>query len=671
MTSESTMEVIELPGPKLSRGAKIVLGLALVTVLVYANSLGASFIFDDWQFAASDGGIRQHWNDPGLPNRVLGTWTLRMNYELGGQYPWGYRIVNIAIHVLAGIALFAVVRRTLQLPGISQRLADRADWIAGAAALVWLVHPLQAQAVTYIVQRYESLMALGFLVSLYCLIRGATYSDAKSHRREGTADDAECADRMAADGGKGKRSLMDGSLLWYAAAWVAFTLGAASKEVIAVGPLVLLLYDRAFLTGDWRESLRRRWGLYLTLLVPVAWILWASRASFAAEAEVAAGFGVDSVTPWEYLRSQPAVLLHYLRLTIWPDRLILDYGWPIARNPWEIYGLGAVILLLLGASLWATWRHPKLGFLGMAFFLVLAPTSSFMPIQDLAFEHRMYLPLAAVVVLAVLTIERILALVPRRSSQGVLATAIVLVVAAGLGVRTIQRNLDYHEPIKIWEQCIANNPRHARPYLILATLHQGEGRELAEKYYKQAVRYAPRGYKLWIDFGNFYMLGGELDRAVEKYHRAAEINPRDNVALLNIGRAELRAGRFAESLAASRQALARKPGDPQAIKQVAWILATADDDRVRNGPEAVSLLESLPQDPGKKVDAIYYEALAAAYAEAGQFDRAVAAAKTALHEARRQGARRVSEFEARVRLYQSGQPHRQRKVDSSVARSGS
>src|SRR5262245_27506123 len=120
-----------------------------------------------------------------------------------------------------------------------------------------------------------------------------------------------------------------------------------------------------------------------------------------------AGFGFRGVKPWEYLRSPAGIILYSLRLAAWPDELILDRGWPIAHSPLEIYGCGAIILVLLAASIVAWFRWPRLAWIGLAFFFVLAPTSSINPIADLAVEHRMYLPLAAVVTLAVLAIARL------------------------------------------------------------------------------------------------------------------------------------------------------------------------------------------------------------------------------------------------------------------------
>ena len=171
-------------------------------------------------------------------------------------------------------------------------------------------------------------------------------------------------------------------------------------------PILVLLYDRIYLAGSFRQLARQRWGLYAGLAA--TWgVLATSIQAALFTTETWAGFGLRGLSPWQYLRSQPGVLLHYLQLSFWPRSLCLDYCWPVASWP-EAIGPGLVVLLLLGLTLLALWRWPRLGFLGAWFFVILAPTSSILPINDLAFEHRMYLSLAAVVLLAVLGLDALL-----------------------------------------------------------------------------------------------------------------------------------------------------------------------------------------------------------------------------------------------------------------------
>jgi tetratricopeptide (TPR) repeat protein len=387
-------------------------------VVVYANSLRGVFLFDDLRGIRDNPELRQVWppwgfwtsvNYAGRPVLAL---TLAVNYAMGETEPWGYHAVNLAIHLLAGLTLFGVVRRTLREEDCGSRIADcgfrddgalrpnpqsairspqlkgrTADGLAFAVALLWTVHPLQTQAVTYVVQRGESLMGLFYLLTLYAVVRAAAV-----------------------------RSRL-GGYAWSAGAVAACALGMATKQVMITAPLVVFLYDLIFLSvrpvpgrgrsadpprtgvaASLRETLRRRGWLYLGLAA--TWLVVAPRILAIG------GFFFDPSPPgwarplptsWEYLRSQPGILAHYLSLAFWPRTLSLDYAWPVAETAREILPPAILVAALLGATLWALWRRPAAAFLGLMFFLILAPTCSIVPMEDLAFEHRMYLPLAAVV----------------------------------------------------------------------------------------------------------------------------------------------------------------------------------------------------------------------------------------------------------------------------------
>ncbi len=163
-------------------------------------------------------------------------------------------------------------------------------------------------------------------------------------------------------------------------------------------PFLVLLYDRVFLASSLREVFRKRWGLYLgmalTSVILVSMI----------EASLTRGFGTMGKVPTvgEYARTQFGVVVHYLRLSFWPAPLCLDYGWPVAKSAWEIIPPAVAISVLFLTTCVALWRWPRWGFLGACFFLTLAPSSSLLPIPDLAFEHRMYVPLAPLVAAVVL-----------------------------------------------------------------------------------------------------------------------------------------------------------------------------------------------------------------------------------------------------------------------------
>ena len=220
--------------------------------------------------------------------------TLAINYALGGFDVWGYHAVNVGVHALAALLLFGIVRRTLLLAPLRRRYGRSATAVAFAAASLWALHPLHTSAVTYIIQRAESIMGMCYLLTLYCVLRGATSKRAP---------------------------------LWYAAGIVACALGAASKEVMVTAPLVVLLYDRVYLARGFRRALRKRWGLYVGLAA--SWVVLAALAGGRAGT---AGLGMG-VGWWAYLRTQFVAVFEYLRLSLWPNRLIFDRGTALVTAP--------------------------------------------------------------------------------------------------------------------------------------------------------------------------------------------------------------------------------------------------------------------------------------------------------------------------------------------------
>jgi hypothetical protein len=243
--------------------------------VAYHNSFHNPFIFDDHGNIVENVLVRQpltNWRQLLASDRWLATLTLAGNYALGGLDVRGYHAVNLAIHLLAGLVLYDLVRRTLLLPGLAPRFGRGAPELALAVALLWLVHPLQTESVTYIIQRSESLMGLFYLLTLYCLLRGTT-------ARRG--------------------------LPWYVGAVLCCGLGMGSKQVMVTAPLLALLYDRAFLALSWGTLCRRRWGLYLALAATEGLLAGSVGGAFqvaeapraAAVAEVPAPAGTSGGAP--------------------------------------------------------------------------------------------------------------------------------------------------------------------------------------------------------------------------------------------------------------------------------------------------------------------------------------------------------------------------------------
>jgi tetratricopeptide (TPR) repeat protein len=509
--------------------------VAVTGFLAYHNSFFGPFVFDDTLHISENRHIRQLWPPWNLlthSSRPVVDLSLAVNYALGRFDPWGYHLFNLAIHILAALTLCGVLRRTF----LSERLRPsfgRAAWsLAGVIALIWLVHPLQTESVTYTIQRAESLMSLFYLLTLYCVIRS---NDASQEN------------------------------LWKVGAVASCALGMACKPVMITAPVVALLYDRAFLGKSWRDLRRRRAWLYTGLAA--SWLLLPPLlANGAADWKTSAGFEFKEIPPLQYARMQPVVIVRYLRLAFWPHLLCLDYGW---RYHWRTV-LGAadvlpdliVVMALLALTVWAWNRQPALGFLGASFFLLLAPTSGFIPIADPIAEHRMYLPLAAVVtaaVIAVFALGKRLLVNPSAPVLGWMASGLVIVP---LTLLTIQRNHEYISEVAIWQDTAAkcpNNPR-AHNCLGLALTELGRMPESIEQY-EQALRIKPDYAEAHNNLGNALRQVGRLEEAIRHFEQALEIKPNFvEVEVHNdLGNALAQAGRIEEAITHYQLALRINP----------------------------------------------------------------------------------------------------------------
>lgn len=573
--------------------------LALAAVLAWSNSFTGPFVLDDLPAIADNPTIRR-WDTALFPpnhgetvtGRPLVNLSFALNHRLADKGPpapetpgvpgpdavEGYHALNLAVHLGAALALFGLARRALTGPVLGGKFAAPAGPLAPGAttgdvlaffiALLWTVHPLQTGAVTYIAQRAESLCAVFYLFTLYCLARGAAAAGAAR------------------------------SWLWLTAGVVACLGGMASKEVMVSAPLLALLCDRAFFAGSFGEALRRRWGFYLGLAA--TWTLLVALASHAGTRGGSAGLGLSDpsdlpMTPWNYLLRQCEAIVQYLRLAAWPSPLVSDYGFDVVGDVSHVWAQGVLLLALFGATLVALWRRPAWGFLGLWFFAILAPSSSFIPvITETAAEHRMYLPLAAVLATAVLAAH---ALARRLGRAGLVAAAGLGGLAAlALGATTWARNLDYRSAAGLWRDVVVKRPHNPRAHqeLAQALAKDPARREEAFAAYREALRLLPNYPTALNNYGTALAEAGRNQEAVPLFARAVQIKPELAEAWLGLGNALANLGKMPEAAAAYQNALQRKPGLLIAANNLGRVL-----EALGRNDEALAVLQKLvDENPG-------------------------------------------------------------------------
>lgn len=532
--------------------------LIAATALAYANGLRSAFIFDDSESIAENPSIRElaSWRIFQPPHggitasgRPLFNATLALNWAWTGTQVWSYHLVNVAGHICAGLLLFGLARRTLQ----------RLQWAAGSAlavafaiALLWLLHPLQTEAVTYIVQRSEMMAGLFYIAVIYCLVRLAEAQEAPDRRR---------------------------AVLWGGLGAAACVAGMLSKEVMVSAPVTALLYDRAFLSGSFRAAWNRRRSFWIALAltwVPLGCEVWANRGRGGT-----AGLGVHGITAVQYWETQGPAIGQYLKLAFWPRHLVLDYWvqlkWiehPLAALPSNL----AVALLAL-AALWLVVAAPRWGVLAFVFFALLAPTSLIPGNRQSLAEHRMYLALAPLVAVAALGLWRWVA-----RQRPVLFLALVTAAACLYGARVHARNEDYDNPERLWRKNLREVPDNAYAWCNLGAVLNDKGRiAAAEGAFREAAAVAPSYGAAESNLGVVLVAEGKPEEALPHLQRALKLTPTSFQANNNMGVALVALQRWEEAVPWYERALALHPDYPDARRNLALARQGAAEAHFRAG----------------------------------------------------------------------------------------
>lgn len=561
--------------------------IVLAALLAYANSFSGALVYDDRAALPENETIRHLWplgpvfNPPaeaGTGGRPVANFTFALSYALSGLHPWGHHLLNLTIHTLAALTLFGVVRRTLRQPLLRARFDAEATPLAAAIALLWAVHPLQTQTVTYLSQRTESLMALFYLLTVYCFIRSA-----ESRPR-----------------------------LWQPLAVTACLLGVLSKEIIATVPLLVLLYDRTFVAGSFSSALRARARFYASLAA--TWILLAWLLIGVRDRGVGYGLGI----PWfDYALTECKAVVLYLSLGLWPHPLIFDRGVTLLTSVSAAAPYALVLFTLLAATAWSLARRPALGFAGAWFFVILAPASSVIPvIQQPIAENRPYLPLAAVLALTVLTLRFF---TTRRTALVLCAVLSVACIAA-----TARRNRDYQSEVSIWTDTTLKAPLNARAHYNLGVALDYLGRRAeAMASYTAALAVAPDYANALANLGNALTEEGRPAEALPLLERAVRLKPDYPEAHYNLGNAFLHTGQPARAIPHYEATLRLQPRQPKACNNLAITFLQTDrlPDAIRFFERALEL-DSAFADPHNNLGVVL--------SQSGRLAEAIAHCETAL-----------------------------------------
>lgn len=476
-------------------------------LILYSNSFQGGFYYDDKPWITANLAIRDITNIPNIWNfsksRFLTALSFALNYHFGGFRIFSFHLVNIVIHILTSLGVFFLVRLTFQTPRMSKApLSQEVDTLSWMSALIFLSHPLQTQAVTYIVQRAASLATLFYAWAVFLY---------------------------------GKYRLQNKGF-YYALAFFAALCAMLSKEIAFTLPLMLLVYEIIFfenLSKDFPKKILIFLPFLLMMgVIPAIFIFWyGGLHSDSTMLSVLSIKETESISRQDYLLTQLNVIRTYLRLLILPVRQHLEYLYPLSRSFLEARTLLSFTLLaglvLLAVKIYRKYRMISFGIFW--FFIALSVESSIIPIRHVIFEHRVYLPMVGFS-LAFCAGLRLLLRQPQRF------LLICSLAVVGLSLLTYRRNKVWGDEVSLWAESVKHSPGRVSSLHNLGTayLERGED-EKALRYLEEALRFGADSALTYNALGVIYRGRKELEKAEGYFQKAIQIDPDHFDAFINLG----------------------------------------------------------------------------------------------------------------------------------------
>ena len=501
--------------------------ILLFALLSYSNTFHVPFLFDDIPNIVENPVIRDLGNflNAGQlkASRYIGKLSFALNYRMHGLEVIGYHIVNLLIHMVNGLLVYLLVVYSFRTPWLRGSKLN-AELVGLFSGLLFVSHPVQTQAVTYIVQRYASLATLFYLLSLLLYIR------------------------WRLGGGGGRR------LWWYIGSVVSAVLAMKTKEISFTLPVVVAMYEFMFFEGERRKRIVYLVPLMLTMLIIPLSMIGIDKPIGELIGDVSRTTKVQTeLSRWEYLCTEFRVIVTYIRLLFLPVNQNLDYDYPLYKslfNP-EVFLSFLFLSALFGLSLYLFYRSRKgeaglriISFGILWFFITLSVESSLIPIVDVIFEHRMYLPSVGAFIAIVTALFVFVHRVKERGASWNRAIILILfLLVITLTISTYLRNRVWQDEVSLWSDVVRKSPNKARGYNNLAEAYINRGQhDESYIYLQRALQLKPDYADAHINLGIYYTAKRMYSKAIEHYKIALKNEPNNWKGHMNLGFAYLFTG---------------------------------------------------------------------------------------------------------------------------------
>ena len=600
-TSKTTFSTRDNLFPLVSSWRRSLLYPALLVtavVLCYLNSLHVPFVFDDYNSIVDNPRIESPsqllTQSPLRQPRVLVDLTFALNRAVGGDGVVGYHVVNTAVHAVNALLVYALTLTLLSALKKHRRWTPAenipADAFALVSALVFACHPIQTQAVTYIVQRYTSMAAMFYMGSVLFFLHGRLAWKA-AHPSEQTEST-----------GRVFRGL--GPLFFFALSGLFGAPAFLSKQNSASLPGMILLVEYVVFDRSWRGWARKALVALPVIALFAAFVLYSMRGTslwsdFGRLLEDAdrATRETAAVDRWTYAITQLRVLCIYLGLLIFPIRQCLDWAYPFTSSFFSGWTPVAALMLLgiVAAGFFNLRRNPLMSLAVGWFFIALSVESSFFPIRDALFEHRLYLPSVGFCWIAA---EMLCWVMERNRTAGVVLTVAVL---TALGTATHLRNRVWQNPARLWLEAVQRNPLNGRAHNNLgkALMDLGDNAQ-ARKAFENALELNPESFDAHLNLGLALARQGFVAEALPELHRSLALRPENPKALYNIGLAYHKMRLYESAQSYYERALKADPSMEKAALNLANLFVEQ-----KQPDRAIQVLKAYIDTHPDAVDAVY------------------------------------------------------------------
>ncbi len=519
--------------------------LCCLGIIIYSNTFYNSFNFDDSECIIANSSIRDIsnlkviWNF--WPTRFITFLSFAVNYHFNGLNVFGYHLANFIIHLGSSALVWWFILLILSSPQIKNLdISKHSFWIALFCAAIFLSNPLQTESVTYICQRTSCLSGFFYLFSLCLYVKSRLLR--LNYIKTSKAG------------------------ISYLFSLVFAAVSMFTKESTFTLPFMIILLECCFLSQEkrieWKYLLP---FLFLLLIIPI--LLYYGKPPTLMDME---RFMAQPVNAKSYLMTQPKVIVTYIRLIFLPLSQNLDYDYPITKTLFELPTLSSllflVIILFAAVKLFSKYRLISFGI--FSFFLMLLPESSIIPIEDVIFEHRLYLPMVSYSLVLVSMLYYIFG----RKNFGVMALILSMVIFF-YAASTYSRNFDWRDDFTLWSDTVNKSPRKARPYSNRGNAYLARGYfDKAIADYNKAIEINPDFIVAYNNRGIAYMQKGNFGQAIADYNKALEINPNYVFAYNYRGLTYIKKGNLDQAISDFSEAIRIKPDYAEAyyFRGLSW-----------------------------------------------------------------------------------------------------